>query len=170
LLELLRLQGKVRRFGVATGFPQTQEILRQVLAVAEVAQFASDAFNRNVCALPDGWKGLAVTHTPLRQALPRLTARLDADRGARAQFEARTGVSPDDRAGLANLLLADAAAANAEGMVLFSTSRPERIGEAVAAVARVDPSALAALHELAREARVGPTPDWGEIGRLSAVS
>ena len=148
-LEQLRAQGKIRAFGIATHFPETCQILNETPGVAPVAQFASDAFNRNVGALPPGRAELVVTHTPIKQVLPRLLEHLAADRAAAARWTQRTGFAPDDRSGIARLLLADAVAGNTAGIVLFSSSRPERITAAVAE----DPGreALAALHdELAR--------------------
>jgi hypothetical protein len=148
LLELLRSQGKVRRFGVATGPGETVEILRQAPWAAEIAQLASDAFDRRVQALPRAWRGLAVTHGALRRALPKARERLELDPGLAAWFAERTGVSSTDHAGLARLLLMDAAAANPGGVTLVSTSRPERIAGAVEAVARIDADALEALGEI----------------------
>jgi D-threo-aldose 1-dehydrogenase len=144
-LEQLRAQGKIRTFGIATHFPETCQILNETPAVAPVAQFASDAFNRNIGALPPGRAQLVVTHTPIKQILPRLLEHLAADPAAAARWRQRTGLSPDDRSGIARLLLADAIAENPAGIVLFSTSQPERITAATAG----DPGkeALAALHD-----------------------
>lgn len=144
-LEKLRAEGKVCRFGVATGFPETLAILDRTPEVAGVAQFASDAFNHNVETLPGRWNGMVAVHTVLRQALPQLMGRLAEDPAAAARFVDRTGISPRDRSAVASLLLAEALAANPYGVVLFSTSKPERIAEALARVRTVPPTAVAAL-------------------------
>jgi D-threo-aldose 1-dehydrogenase len=140
----LRAAGKIRSFGIATNYPATVEILKE--APAPVAQFASDAFNRNVTHIPADRIALVVTHTPIKQALPRLIAHLIADPAARARWEKLTGIASNDRSGIASLLLADAVAENGDGMVLFSSSRPERIAEAVK-TSVVDISLLVALRE-----------------------
>jgi D-threo-aldose 1-dehydrogenase len=144
-LEQLRAQGKIRTFGIATHFPETCQILNETPSLAPVAQFASDAFNRNVAALPPGRAQLVVTHTPLKQILPRLLDHFAADAAAAARWTQRTGIAAHDRSGIARLLLADAVAENAAGIVLFSSSQPERITAAVAG----DPGkeALAALRD-----------------------
>jgi diketogulonate reductase-like aldo/keto reductase len=149
LLEQLRAAGKIRRFGIATHFPETCQILNETPRAAPVAQFASDAFNRNVRRLPPARAELVVTHTPIKQILPRVLDYLAADSAAASRWRQRTGLASDDRSGIARLLLADAVAENTSGIVLFSSSRPERITEAVAGDPGTD--ALAALHdELAR--------------------
>ena len=148
-LEQLRAEGKIRTFGIATHFSETCQILNETPGVAPVAQFASDALNRNVGRLPPGRAELVVTHTPIKQILPRLLDHLAADSAAASRWKERTGISPDDRPGIARLLLADAVAENASGIVLFSSSRPERITGAVAGTPGTE--AMTALHdELAR--------------------
>lgn len=144
-LEQLRAKGKIRTFGIATHFPETCQILNEAPNVARVAQFASDAFNRNVGRLPPGRAELVLTHTPIKQILPRLLDHLAADSAAALRWTQRTGLSADDRSGIARLLLSDAVAENAAGVVLFSSSRPERITEVVAGDS--DRDALAALHD-----------------------
>jgi len=144
-LGQLRAAGKIRAFGIATHFPETCQLLEQAPQTARVAQFASDALNRNVGRLPAGRAELVVTHTPIKQSLPRLLEHLAADPQAASRWRERTGLAPDDRPGVARLLLADAIAANATGVVLFSSSRPDRITDAVAG--GCDANALAALHD-----------------------
>jgi diketogulonate reductase-like aldo/keto reductase len=144
-LERLRLAGKIRTFGIATHFPETCQILTETPSVARVTQFASDALNRNVARLPTGRAELVVTHTPIKQILPRLLDHLAADPAAAVRWTRRTGLAPDDRSGIAQLLLADALAANAPGIVLFSSSRSERI--TAAAALNPDGDALAALRD-----------------------
>jgi D-threo-aldose 1-dehydrogenase len=143
-LERLRSQGKIRAFGIATHFADTCRILNDTPQIAPVAQFASDALNRNVRALPHGHAELVITHTPIKQALPRLMAHLANDQAA-ARWRERTGLAADDRAGIAQLLLSDAMAENSDGMVLFSTTLPERIVQA--RTFRPSADALAALNE-----------------------
>jgi D-threo-aldose 1-dehydrogenase len=166
-LERLRRDGKVRLFGIATQFPETLAILQQAPeAAAGMAQFASDAFNRNVSALPAGWRGLVGVHTVLRHALPRLNHGLDTDPAARARWTELTGLSPQDRSGAAGLLLADALARNVNGVVLVSSTRPERFAEAAEAARRVDdPRALTGLRQV-----IDGGADWGTDWGASAPS
>jgi aryl-alcohol dehydrogenase-like predicted oxidoreductase len=145
LLGQLRARGKIRSFGIATHFTETCQLLTETPEVAPVAQFGSDAMNRHMRRLPRERAELVVTHTPIKQVLPRLLTHLAADEVAAQRWTSRTGLSSKDRSGMAALLLADAIAENPEGIVLFSTSQPERIAQAVAAHA--EPGVLAALQE-----------------------
>ena len=154
-LERLRSQGKIRRFGIATHYPETIEILNDVPRIAPIAQFASDALNRNVSRLPALRLDLVVTHSAVRYILPRLVGHLAADPAAATRWAERTGIASGDRSKIAGLLLADAVAENASGVVLFSSSRPERIA-AAASTSPLDIVRSAALRdELARMPRDG---------------
>ncbi len=157
-LERLRAQGKIRAFGIATHFPDTCRILNEAPHVAQIAQFASDAFNRNVRQLPAGKADLVVTHTAIKQILPRLAAYLANDAAAASRWRERTGIAADDRASIARLLLTDAVAENPDGIVLFSTARPERVGEACS-LGRHSDEVLAALHDTIEQLRAAvPLP------------
>jgi D-threo-aldose 1-dehydrogenase len=144
-VQRLRAAGKIRTFGIATDYLSTVEILKEVPVIAPVAQLASDALNRNVTQIPAEQTALVVTHTPIKLALPRVLAHLVADPAARVRWEKHTGIAGNDRSGIASLLLADAVAKNTDGIVLFSSSRPERITEAV--TTNADASLLIALRE-----------------------
>jgi hypothetical protein len=129
-LERLRSQGKIRRFGIATHYSDTIEILNEVPSIAAIAQFASDAVNRNVRRLPAIRPQLVVTHSSVKYILPRLIHQLAADPAAAARWAERTGIAADDRSKIGGLLLADALAANPNGVLLFSSSRPDRVADA----------------------------------------
>lgn len=144
-LERLRRQGKARYVGLATGFAATVEAVATAPCRFAAAQFPSDAFDRNAEAVRQTWDGLVVTHSSLKTALPRLAARLSTDETKR-RWTARAGLGVDT-ASLARVLLADALAANPDGMVLFTTSRPERMAAAVQATA-VAKEALSALRDV----------------------
>jgi D-threo-aldose 1-dehydrogenase len=145
-LDGMRAAGKIRSFGIATHYPATVEILKAAPRIAPVVQFASDALNGNVTRIPASRLALVVTHSPIKHALPRLVSHLVADPAAGAYWVKRTGIASNDRSAIASLLLADAVAENADGIVLFSSSRPEHIAKAVTASA-CDTSLLIALHE-----------------------
>lgn len=132
-LHGLRAEGKIGAFGVAATFAETMRIAAAGPPLGEVVQFASDAQDRNVEtfreAFPPDLLGdpLAITHSAIRNVLPRLASAEGVEGGA--------GGRPAGREDLVRLLLADALARNAGGLVLFSTSRPERVAGAVKATA-----------------------------------
>ena len=159
-LERLRAQGKIRAFGIATHFPDTCRILEEAPLVAQIAQFASDASNRNIRRLPAGKADLVVTHTAIKQILPRLIACFATDAAAASRWHQRTGIAADDRAGIARLLLTDAVAENPDGIVLFSTARPERVAEACS-LGRHSEEVMAALHDAIEQLRAAAATSAG---------
>ncbi len=126
LLERFLKAGKVRAWGIATHYPDTIRILREAPGNAAVVQIPSDPFNQNVRRLPAGNR-LVVTHSALRHALPRLKNHLSNSPAAAARWEATLGIPCDDSSSLARTLMGLALEDNSGGVVLFSTSRPERI-------------------------------------------
>jgi D-threo-aldose 1-dehydrogenase len=170
-LSRLQRAGKIRTFGIATHFAETCQILSETPQFAPVAQIGSDAFNHHVSKLPPGRAQLIVTHTPLKRVLPRLLAFLATDAAAAASWRERTGLASDDSAGIARLLLADALAQNADGVVLFSSSRPERVAAAVAAVAAIQ--GLDALREVVQSlasSKSTPVSQFDALPRLDRYS
>jgi len=141
LLERLRASGKVRAFGIATTFPKTQEILSAAPDRFAAAQFPSDLFSRNERELPPAWRGLVITHSIYKRGLGRLRERLADNPLLAAEWRRSLGRSADDAQTMAELLLKDALAAH-DGLVLFTTSRPERIAPAVAASQSIDADEL----------------------------
>jgi diketogulonate reductase-like aldo/keto reductase len=153
LLEKLRAAGKVRAFGIATRFPETEAILTAAPEPFAVAQFPTDLFQRNERRLPGAWRGLTVTHSVLKGGLGPLRERVLADAGLAAAWTRRFDRPADDVAAYAELLLQDALAAH-DGMVLFTTSRPERIVSAVEAAERQTAAGAAGFRDFLSAAGV----------------
>ena len=141
LLERLQAQGKVRAIGIATRFPETQGILAAEPERFAVAQFPSDVFSQHERRLP-AWRGVPVTHSIYKRGLEPLRQQVTSDPARAAEWSRRFARSADDVAGYAELLLQDALASH-DGLVLFTTSKPERIGPAVE-IARAEDAAGAA--------------------------
>ena len=147
LLERLRTEGKVLRFGVATGASETIRILQAIPEAIEVAQFPSDAADPAIARVPQAWSGLVVTHSPVRRMLAGLEARLAAEPALAQRWREDAGVDPGDRSALVALLIADALDRNPEGAVLFSTSRPERVAPTLKASLATDGRAIRLLRQ-----------------------
>jgi aryl-alcohol dehydrogenase-like predicted oxidoreductase len=157
LLEKLRAAGKVRAFGIATRFPVTQAILGAAPERFAVAQFPSDLFLRNERRLPAAWHGLTVTHSVLKGGLGPLRDRVLGDAGLAAAWSRRFDRPADDAGAYADLLLQDALAAH-DGIVLFTTSRPERIVSAVQAAQSQTAAGAARFGDFLSEAGLSPDP------------
>lgn len=125
LLERFLKAGKVRAYGTATHYAETVQILKESRLDPAVVQIPSDAFNGNVRQLASG-KRLTVTHSALKYALPRLKKSLSESSSAAARWKRALGVAHEDSTELGRILIGLALEDNREGIVLFSTTRPER--------------------------------------------
>jgi aryl-alcohol dehydrogenase-like predicted oxidoreductase len=150
LLERLRAEGKVRAFGIATRFPQTEAILAAAPERFAVAQFPTDAFSQNERRLPEAWRGLPVTHSIFKGGLARLRSEVTADPVRAAEWSRRFGRPADDVSAYAELLLQDALASH-DGVVLFTTSKPERIAGMVQSAQAEAASGATSFAEFLRE-------------------
>jgi diketogulonate reductase-like aldo/keto reductase len=151
LLEKLRARGKIRAFGIATRFPQTEAILAACPDRFAVAQFPSDVFSRNEARLPATWRGIPVTHSIYKGGLGPLCDRVTADPALAAEWSRRFGGPADDVSAYAERLLQDALSSH-DGVVLFTTSRPDRIATAVKAAREAAPERAKAFRDFLRQA------------------
>jgi aryl-alcohol dehydrogenase-like predicted oxidoreductase len=144
LLELKR-EGKIRAFGLGTGIEQTCAILARHPELSEVVQIPSPVFDRNIARLPAG-VGLPVIHSVL--SLTSLSAAGDHPRVK--QWIADTGVDPEDKSAMVQLMLAYGLSTNPRGIVLFESSKPAHIRANLRAVKerRFEPRQLQALERL----------------------
>ncbi len=131
-LEQAVISGKARMYGVA---PSAQEMLA-IAASGEpfgaVAQFDT-AIREHFPLSGEGKPPLIVTHSCLGQDFRAIVNRLGSDAGLRQRWLQAVGVDADDTAQVAQAFLAHALAQNPEGLVLFSTTRPERLKANLAA-------------------------------------
>jgi len=142
----VRDEGKIRAWGVAG---------EGVTAAQLVKQFGEDATLQQRYALldhssGDGNGGGRIVFGFLAGTLSRLTDRLGADSHVRSEWTRSLGLGFRWTEELADLLLLEAIDANEGAVVLVSTTRPERVKRAAAAVnGAVDDERLAVLRELA---------------------
>lgn len=146
LLEALEKEGKIRGWGTATGPEATTALAENNAVRISLFQFPSNAWSRNVDKVRSLTKAPLVTHSVLGAGLGSLVLALREDERLRAKAMA-LGVDPDDGAGLAQGLVADAIHANPEGIVLFSTSKIEHILSNLAAQ-HIAPERVSAVIEL----------------------
>jgi diketogulonate reductase-like aldo/keto reductase len=117
--------GKARAWGIATHFADSLQIIDRAPQAAAVVQIPSDVLTPNVRRVPSDGR-LILTHSALKHALPALKAALAARPEIAARWRDVVGGEIDPGM-LAKLLLGLAAQDNPHGVVLFSTSRPQRI-------------------------------------------
>ncbi len=118
--------GKARMVGVAPTAPEMLSIASSGVAYGDVAQFDSRIrhfFPPSGAAIP----ALVVTHSCLGEPYKGVVNRLKTDDALRARWSGELGIDARDNSQVAQAFLAQALAQNPEGMVLFSTTRPERL-------------------------------------------
>jgi aryl-alcohol dehydrogenase-like predicted oxidoreductase len=148
LLRRLGQEGKIGAWGTATDIATTRSLADKGGLDTPVLQFRDSVWEPNAQSLQSVSTSALVTHSvfgpPFRTFVQRLAAG-----GVLCAEVARLGVEPSDVMGLARLLLRDALSRNTNGVVLFSTSKPEHLRSNLKA-ASVDPELAASLAELAR--------------------
>ncbi|MEO1206256.1 MAG: aldo/keto reductase [Pseudomonadota bacterium] len=152
-LEQVRAEGKIRHFGVAGTFDEMQAITNAAPHLCGVTQFPSDGLNNNMAtyqkaSLPTaGDESAIITHSVIKHALTRISSHFEADPAAAKGWQDATGSAADDKTALVRYLLADALQKNPDGVVVFSTSKPERILDMVKATT-MDTAQLEPLHDV----------------------
>jgi aryl-alcohol dehydrogenase-like predicted oxidoreductase len=154
-LDRARAAGQIRTHGLAGALEPTLELARTSPELAPVLQLPSDVLTRGIeraASVP----AALITFGVLAAALPAILAHVRSDDRIRRRWSERLGADASSSDVVAALLLRAALRDNPSGVVLFFTTRPERVRALAAAAARPvesDP-ALDALAELvARELR-----------------
>lgn len=127
--EELVKKGQIRAYGVAPRVEDALAIERQGLAFGSIMQIASNAWDDNVAHLASCGGRLVVTHSILTDRFRDAIERLRRNEAAAARWRAAFDTDPNDMAAMARLFLSHALSRNPSGVVLFSTTRAERIRE-----------------------------------------
>lgn len=153
-LEEQRQLGRIRTWGV-TGPASGLAGLAADLGGMPVAQFRDDILSPPLAGEPP-FDAACITYGALSRALPLLRRFLSQSPDRLRTWSDRIGADLAEEATLPALLLSAALRRNQAGPVLFTTTRPERVGVAVSAasqdVAMMD-ARLAVLSELSTAAR-----------------
>lgn len=143
LMETLRQEGKIRTWGSAATPEESDGIVRAGICgpVLQVSFDAWQGVSSGGAALKDPF---VIVHSVLAGRMNRLLESLNRDEDAARAWRDRVGLSPQDRSGIAQLLLAHAMQRNPHGLVLFSTSNPDNLKVCVQ-TARESPFAREAI-------------------------
>jgi D-threo-aldose 1-dehydrogenase len=147
--------GRIRCWGVTS---QRSELsgVAECLGRAAVVQFRDDIFER---ALSAGGmlEGAMITYGALARALPILRRFLARSPGSLDMWSERFGMDLGMESNLPRILLSTALRRNGDGLVLFSTTRPERAqvaAEAAAQSAALSDAEVATLSEFVSAIRL----------------
>jgi D-threo-aldose 1-dehydrogenase len=139
-LHEARRSGKIRSWGIAGEAEPTIQVARSFGCPVPVLQLRDDIFIRSLRNTASG-TGVFITFGLLGSALARLVNYVSADDERRKRWNGLTGADCGEPEVAASLLLRAAFRENRSGVVLFSTIRPHRILDAVAAAEARDAAA-----------------------------
>jgi D-threo-aldose 1-dehydrogenase len=130
-LEKLRAEGKILAYGIATDIEETANIGRSFPSLASIVQIPSSDLNLNVWPFLRDKDRLVITHSVLTRNLDLVASWLQAESAIRLKIQSALDLDLSRSSGVAQLLMLSAIQANSNGMVLFSTSKPEHIKSCV---------------------------------------
>jgi D-threo-aldose 1-dehydrogenase len=128
--------GSIGRFGVGSEFPKVLEIASEHPEFSEVLQFENSALLPNLDQLRKSvvTPNFTITHGAFGGSFTRIREYLARQPDALKQWKKEIEVDCGDPAVLAALMFGSAVRANAGGIVLFSSTRPEAIRRNVRSV------------------------------------
>jgi D-threo-aldose 1-dehydrogenase len=131
--------GKIRSFGIGTGFENVMQALERQPRLCSILQFQNSVLTRNCDRLPRHTSDrLVITHGALGGSYRSILTFLKARRDVEKDWAAKLGCRRLDDGTLSALMLKYAADANPGGRVLFSSRDPARVCVNVKAVLEPD--------------------------------
>jgi len=144
-LERAREEGKIRAWGVSGWPDDVVEILESSSRLAPLIQVPNDPVRRTLDRLDSGGRSV-VTFSPLSGQIGRLLLHLAAP-SSRERWSERLEFDLATDEAAASLLVRYCLEANRHGVVIFSTTRADRLAPAISAL-RVDSAADRAAKRL----------------------
>lgn len=129
-LEDARGRGLIRLWGVA-GPTRDALAIAGRLGPRSVVQVPFDGMRRDDFAAAASWPGGSISYGVVDRVLKRIGS---VDPASRRKWSDAVGVDVGDLSQLAAALVVDASRSNPSGVVLYSTTRPDRIAPIVRAV------------------------------------
>jgi D-threo-aldose 1-dehydrogenase len=131
-LERARLQGKIGDYGVAGAWADVCHIIQARPALRKVLQFPNDVVNRNIEKVEFQSIERAFTFSPFSASLEYLRKRFEQSPDDAQRAREIAGLDPANADMLSEILLAYAVNSNPNSVVVFSTSRAQRLTSLVA--------------------------------------
>jgi D-threo-aldose 1-dehydrogenase len=133
-LEEARTAGLIGAWGLAGELDPTLGVVASLPTPPPVIQLRDDIFRRSLERLPSGLASARISFGAVGGALERIVPHVAGDPAVRRKWNDAVGLDCGDPDAVASLLLRHAARANPSGVVLFSSIRTERVGQAVRAL------------------------------------
>jgi len=163
ILERAKSAGKILSWGVAGESDQISAVVKQLPGPTSVLQIRDDIFREDECLSPPAPCDYLISFGVLGRALPTIMAHVTASKERTRLWSDTVGIDCSKSEVIAGFLMMDAVRANSSGIVLYSTTRPERIQGTMATLSNVahqDSHSLEKFRELvARELKTtGASP------------
>jgi len=146
--------GKIRSFGIGTGFENVLQALERQPRLCSILQFQNSVLTRNSECLPrSNSNQLVITHGALGGSYRSVLTFLEARRDVAKDWAAKLGCHRLDEHTLSALMLNYAADANPKGLVLFSSRDSVRVSRNVKSILESDfsPAQIAMFGELVNQ-------------------
>ncbi len=153
-LESLKKEGVIRAYGVAGHINTNLPVISKYPSLAPVIQIDNDAVGCQLKELENYESQAIITFSPIIRVLATIQRFLDSDRVVLERWSQDTNHDFKQPDTLARFLFAYALASNPKGIVLFSTTKPDRVLKMVRWLEdnAVGPDALAAFLDLLKDA------------------
>jgi D-threo-aldose 1-dehydrogenase len=126
-LEKARRQGKIRAYGVSGATADVLAIRRKVPELTPIVQIPNDAITRNIEALVPVTGVAVVTYSPFSNALNQIVSHVKANPVVSRRWQSVVGMDCASAENVAAMLLRYCLNVLSSGVVLFSTTKPERL-------------------------------------------
>jgi diketogulonate reductase-like aldo/keto reductase len=137
-LREARQQGKIRCFGIGTGFERAEPLCQTMPEFTAVTQFESTIISPNVHKIEreseklEGGARAIITHGAF-EAVSKLRTRMQSDSDFARSAREIVGADCADPRVLSGLILQHAMQANPNGIVLFRSADPRRVATNITA-------------------------------------
>jgi D-threo-aldose 1-dehydrogenase len=126
-LEKAKRQGKIKAYGISGPVDDMVDICRKLPELTPVVQIPNDVIGRSIETLAPVTDRAVVTYSPFSNALERIIDHVKTDPGASCRWRESVGVDCSSSDNVSVMLLHYCLSALPKGVVLFSTTRPERL-------------------------------------------
>ena len=127
-LNLMIQEGKILHYGVGTNYENIQSILNLEPCNHQVIQFEQSLQKQNIQKLQNLGDKLVITHSVLKEASPIFDAAMQQIEFTK-HYSNRIGLNLSSKQEIIGLLLAYASFVNPNGIVLFSSIKPEHVSK-----------------------------------------
>ncbi len=119
--------GKIRNYGVGTSIEQVNAIIDSQPQFANIVQFENNVIEQNLNKIIEREKYSVITHRAVGSQFQAIQSFLEDNQQINKEWSEQLDLDLTSPATLAQLMLNYATHTNTQGIVLFSSQKPERV-------------------------------------------